>query len=325
MISQSCNACATTKCIQTSSSGDGKKSGSHAGGIAGGVVGGIAFIALLIFLVWWFFIRKKRQDMDQEMNEVREKFSPTGSTTATPSPDDDAQSHAMSMASEGGQSSASPHTRRSTSHSIASTTGTRASNVIQIAYIPGVTNRSLPADTPPVPPLPEQHFFIPADLRSRSSWATTAGGSSRSSWATTVFHNNAIVDPLPAQQATLTRAAVVSIHNRAPSRAASVRVTPADAPAVPSITDSQLTRADMSSEINSVPLVARTCVAKPVTVTRSPSKATQKGDLKGDSEGNGQSSEDKLPQTTTEEPAQNPFKDQDGTEESPFSDSNELK
>jgi hypothetical protein len=61
--------------------------------------------------------------------------------------------------------------------SIASTVLTRASNIIQIAYIPGVTNRSAPSTpgllVPPVPPIPialsrentpsyeDEHFFMP--------------------------------------------------------------------------------------------------------------------------------------------------------------------
>merc|ERR1711981_1254864 len=75
------------------------------------------------------------------------------------------------------RSRASTHTVAS----MASTVLTRASNIIQIAYMPGVTNRSAPSTpgllVPPVPPIPialsdagtpryeQEHFFMPGDLR----------------------------------------------------------------------------------------------------------------------------------------------------------------
>lgn len=362
MISQSCNTCPSTKCIKTSTGGSSSNSGGgggNAGAIAGGVIGGVAFIALLTFLVWWFFIRKKRQDTDQEMNEVQEKLSTRGE-----------------------------HARRSTAHSIASTTGTRASNVIQIAYIPGVTNRATAPGVPPVPPIPgaalEQHFFMPGDLRD-SAWSTTTGEgtsaqSTRSSVATTMYRSNAVVDQT-AQHAMRTRPAVVSIHNGAngPSTLSpAIRVTAPDVPAVPRITDEQRSRADAasiradsvsafslrapsissihSSSIagNSIPLVARSVTAKPVTVTRSPSKEA-KGAAKsesGSSRGKAEASESSgTPKTA----AEGPFDDkseiedydtarsfvldqgsrpstsgregqgQESNKESPFSDTNEVK
>lgn len=267
MISQSCTACASTKCIKTSVSNPqpapSSGGGSNAGAIAGGVIGGIAFIAIVTFLVWWFFIRKKRSIALKESNESQEKNTSRGA----------------------------PQGR----NSIASTVFTRASNVIQIAYIPGVTNRSPPQTpgglVPPVPPLPgaspEQHFFMPGDLRD-SSWS----GMTRSSFAsvaTTAYRSNAIIDPLPAQQAMRTRAAVVSIHNgnnASPSATPTLKVTPPDAPAVPAITTAQLAKAGVK-EIDSRPVVARTVVAKPVTVMRSASK---KGPYELNSSSGGQKS-----------------------------------
>ncbi|KAJ5293608.1 hypothetical protein PENANT_c002G03353 [Penicillium antarcticum] len=252
MTTQTCDQCATTKCISTGTGGSQPPSGgSDTGAIAGGVIGGVAAIALIVFLVWWFIIRKKRQErMEAEKNN---EFSAA----------------------------------RSERQSIASTVLTRASNVIQIAYIPGVTNRSPPETpaslVPPVPPLPgatpDQHFFMPGDLRD-SSWTTTTGHQSisptlRSSVATTIYRNDAIVSAIPAQQIQRSRAAVVSIHNggaggNAPGEDSpvAVTVTPADAPAVPAITPAQLARAEAVKGNSSC--VARSVTAKPVMV-RGPS------------------------------------------------------
>jgi hypothetical protein len=250
MTAPSCDECATTKCVSTGSKSSGS-GGSDTGAIAGGVIGGVAAIALIVFLVWWFVIRKKRLE--------RQEAEKNGSFGAA----------------------------RSERQSIASTVLTRASNVIQIAYIPGVTNRSPPQTPsslmPPVPPLPgatpDQHFFMPGDLRD-SSWTTTTGHQSisptlRSSVATTIYRNDAIVSAMPAQQIQRTRAAVVSIHNGGAGSNApgddspvSVTVTPADAPAVPAITPAQLARAEAVKGNSSC--VARSVTAKPVMV-RGPS------------------------------------------------------
>jgi hypothetical protein len=251
MSAQTCDSCATTKCISTGGSQQSNSGGSDTGAIAGGVVGGVAAIALIVFLIWWFVIRKKRLE--------REEAEKNGSFAAA----------------------------RSERQSIASTVLTRASNVIQIAYIPGVTNRS-PPDTPaslvpPVPPLPgatpDQHFFMPGDLRD-SSWTTTTGHQSisptlRSSVATTIYRNDAIVSAIPAQQIQRSRAAVVSIHNGGAGpntpgddSPVAVTITPADAPAVPAITPAQLARAEAVKGNSSC--VARSVIAKPVMV-RGPS------------------------------------------------------
>lgn len=246
MNTQTCDECATTKCISTGGSQPSDSGGSNTGAIVGGVIGGVAAIGLIVFLVWWFVIRKKRQRQEAEKND---------SFTAA----------------------------RSERQSIASTVLSRASNVIQIAYIPGVTNRSPPETpgslVPPVPPLPgaspDQHFFMPGDLRD-SSWTTTTGHQSisptlRSSVATTIYRNDAIVSAVPAQQIQRSRAAVVSIHNggsesNSPdsNSPVAVTITPADAPAVPAITSAQLARAEAVT--GNSPCVARSVTAKPVMV-----------------------------------------------------------
>ncbi|GKZ28227.1 hypothetical protein AbraIFM66950_000039 [Aspergillus brasiliensis] len=242
MTSQSCTACASTQCTKSPSSSDSSSSnnsgggGNDAGAIAGGVIGGLAFVAIVTFLVWWFFIRKKRQEQAASEGEKASTFN-------------DAR-----------------QSRKST-HSIASTVLTRASNVIQIAYIPGVTNRSPPETpghlVPPVPPLPgahpDQHFFMPGDLRD-STWSEMSNErrsiapSLRSSVATTIYRNNAIVSPMPAQQVMRTKAAVVNINGAA------------DAPAVPAITPAQLAKAGVTTSTSNSSIVARTVTAKPVMV-----------------------------------------------------------
>ncbi|CEL07662.1 hypothetical protein ASPCAL10818 [Aspergillus calidoustus] len=253
MNAQSCTQCAYMECVKVASSSSGSQESSSGGGantgaIAGGVIGGVAVVGIVVFLIWWFVIRKRR---NQQRADASEKAS---SHVADPG---------------------SSQSRKST-HSIASTVLTRASNVIQIAYIPGVTNRS-PPDTPlvpPVPPLPgahpDQHFFMPGDLRD-SSWSDmttdrrSMANTLRSSVATTIYRNDAIVSPMPAQQAMRTRAAVVSIHNGGNPQGSPQTLTP-DAPAVPAITKAQLAKAGVSDPNTKSSIVARTVTAKPVMV-----------------------------------------------------------
>jgi len=145
---------------------------------------------------------------------------------------------------------------RASTHTVASMASsvlTRASNIIQIAYIPGVTNRSGPGSpdllVPPVPPIPamspasgmstpysisEQHFFVP-DFRDSMASSSTAGRASmapsvaqRGSVASTMYRQNAIVSPLPAQTIVRGKAAVVSVKSfgSGPSDTLSVETPP---------------------------------------------------------------------------------------------------
>lgn len=148
-----------------------------------------------------------------------------------------------------------------TVHSIASTVLTRASNIIQIAYIPGVTNRATPASrsvlVPPVPPIPmhaansaannsgyeDQHFFVPGDLRN-STYSGLTQDSDRQSYArgsyahrssiapsiaSTIYGKNAVV-VAPAQTGMRAKAAMVSVKSFGGSTASD-----ASTPPVPSI------------------------------------------------------------------------------------------
>lgn len=168
-------------------------------------------IALLVYLVWRFCIKNKRQQYEQE-DWVEFTDEPT-----QPEKDFTLRRDAR----------ASTHTVGS----IASTVLTRASNIIQIAYIPGVTNRSAPSTpgllVPPVPPIPialaspssqdyeDQHFFIPGDLRDSTYSGVTDRTSyaARSSIASTIYGKNAVVSPVPAQTVIRGKAAVVSVKS----------------------------------------------------------------------------------------------------------------
>lgn len=253
-VPASCDVCASTKCASvlvdpsspssTSLPSRDNSSGPNVGAIAGGVVGGIAFVTIMVFCVWKFYLKGRRRTIDegewQEVDFVQEKTEPDF---------------------------ASRRSARASTHTVASMASsvlTRASNIIQIAYIPGVTNRSGPGSpdllVPPVPPIPimttsssalsspystsEQHFFVP-DLRDSTYSGTTTDGRSsyartsiapslaRSSVATTIYRNNAIVSPLPAQTIVRGKAAVVSVKS---SGSSSPAETPgAMTPPVPQI------------------------------------------------------------------------------------------
>ncbi|KAI9167705.1 hypothetical protein HJFPF1_03839 [Paramyrothecium foliicola] len=216
----------------------GGSGGPSAGAIAGGVIGGIIVIAIATYLVWRFLIKPKRSQMPPSVFEVN----------ATPSGDLE-------------KDTASRMTKRSsthTVHSIASTVLTRASNIIQIAYIPGVTNRATPSSptvlVPPVPPIPmhhadgskefeqdDQHFFVPGDLRDstysglsgysqRTSYARTSYAP-RSSVASTIYGKQAHVVN-PAQTFIRAKPTVVSVKSMGNSSASS---TAGSTPPVPNI------------------------------------------------------------------------------------------
>jgi hypothetical protein len=201
---ESCNSCATTTCVTVGSlpGQASTSSGTPIAPIVGGVVGGVAVIILITWLVWWRCIRKRRQAYDeQKWTDARVEKRDT--TT-------------LAVRAQSTRSVAST----------ASTVLTRASNVIQIAYIPGVMNRSPPDSpallAPPIPPIPsamssprfaqDAHFFMPGDLRDstysdmteeqRHSMAPSITPSlARASVATTIYRNNAVVSPQPAQRA----------------------------------------------------------------------------------------------------------------------------
>lgn len=187
-----CKECPSTKCVKADESSDFQQSSvtdgnsghpPRVGIIVGAVIGGLVGIAAITFLVWWFCIRNKREPREEAVyDEVSEQKAETVPSIH------DRRDQRSSM---------------HTVHSIASTVLTRASNIIQIAYIPGVTNRAAPTSpnvlVPPVPPIPititdanspspygEQHFFMPGDLRD-STYSAMSGYTDRTSMARTSY------------------------------------------------------------------------------------------------------------------------------------------
>ncbi|KAK5115315.1 hypothetical protein LTR62_001515 [Meristemomyces frigidus] len=171
LVPTECNACAYATCISNPSPAP-SSSGPNIGAIAGGVVGGIIGVAVVVFFVWRFWIKKRREQQELEMEADWEDAVE----------DDIAQQKRMhSFSHSGANDGVSTRTRGSLANSILS----RASNIIQIAYIPGVTNRNgAPNSQAPVPPVPAAHrrgqqpspksplsnegdmlFFRPGDLR----------------------------------------------------------------------------------------------------------------------------------------------------------------
>lgn len=279
-----CDQCARSQCTKvpapgsssTPSASKGKGGSSVTGAIAGGVIGGVAVIVIIVYLVWRFCIKKRREEYEES------EWRKSGQLTEKDGDEFAAQRNVR----------ASTHTVGS----IASSVLTRASNYIPIAYIPGVTNRSVQSSpdllVPPVPPIPaasisksrlsnrqgqDQHFFMPSDLRdsrfsgysddartsfARSSIAPTIG---RDSIATT-YQNNVVVNPLPAQVIARGKANAVSVKS-------SGKNSPIDTPGsvTPPIPSIDYERHGHLPPTKSGPMVARLGVPKAVTVTRNPS------------------------------------------------------
>jgi hypothetical protein len=218
-ITGNCGSCANPTCIEkspfitTTSTASGTTGHASIGPIAGGVIGGVLSIATVTYLVWRYCIRPRRQQYESEAwaeDPVEEAVEPM-EKDFTIRRDARASTHTVA--------------------SLASTVLTRASNIIQIAYIPGVTNRSAPSTpgllVPPVPPIPialssatsspyeQEHFFMPGDLRdSTYSGVSDRTSYARNSVASTIYGKNAIVSPLPAQTVIRGKAAVVSVTSK---------------------------------------------------------------------------------------------------------------
>lgn len=237
LIPQSCSQCAHATCVPKGVTvGNTQSSGPNVGAIAGGVVGGVALIAIVTFAIWWFIIRPKREQEDLE-----EEW--------------EADEHPSELKNQFGEqrgARASVHT----THSVSSVLS-RASNMIPIAFIPGVTNRD--ETVPPVPPVPAARnlpgstssratagsaiFFSPGDLRN-SAYSGTSTLDNRSTYfsrhsispslaresiASDIYRDNAVANPMPAQQAIMTRPNMVSVISGTSSATPTSPETPATA------------------------------------------------------------------------------------------------
>ena len=280
---ESCDQCASASCMKVASQDDPQDDGDGNGGsttpaIAGGVAGGVLFIIVVTFLVWWFCIRNRRREWDDQAWSEGESV------------------HAIEKRDQAGLNREARESTRSMG-SIASTVRTRASNVIQIAYIPGVTNRSS-SHSPglahsPVPPVPIPSVSGPDDAspssahdrRSPASKAFRDSALSDSdvrqslspslarSSAATFYPNHAELSARPAQQALRGRAAVVTVNK-------SGNNTPPDAGSPADSTGSQTPGNAMKGLMGS-PIVARNVTARPIEVKRSASGKKHKTSASG--------------------------------------------
>ena len=262
LVPPSCDVCASTICIkenQLPGQITETKHSTPVGPIVGGVVGAVAVLAVGLFCLWYFCIRSRKRKDTWDPPEKRDQSN---------------------LARNG-----------SRAHSIASTVLTRASNVIQIAYIPGVTGRSPPVSpgVPPMPimsgfntasstPQPDTHFFMADDLRN-STWSDTSVGPrislapslARASSATTVYYENAIVPPVPAQHAFRAQANMVSVKQNG-SSGTSTASTATAARASPLAQNGQLGAQILKPvTINNSSIVARNVTARPIEVRKTPS------------------------------------------------------
>ncbi|KAA8914089.1 hypothetical protein TRICI_002986 [Trichomonascus ciferrii] len=162
LTTQTCDACAEGICQKksTGSDSDSDSPSVNKGAIAGGVVAGVVVVAAVIgFLLWRYVFSEKAKRRREE--EAAERA---------------AEAAAASEKSDGGGGGGSRMS--SATLSSVNTSMTRGSNIIPIAYIPGVTNRT-DSDAPPVPDINQYSQTFSADdiLRhsqmSRSSIATT--------------------------------------------------------------------------------------------------------------------------------------------------------
>jgi len=271
-----CNVCQYATCVPVdtiSTSNTSQSRSTNVGAIAGGVVGGLAVLAVITYLVWRFCVRTRREPTIMEPWDDEQDQSIEGEKTFAQRRDYRASTH--------------------TTHSIASTVLTRASNIIQIAYIPGVTNRATASPTvlvPPVPPIPsalsqagtpaspdDQHFFVPGDLRDstysglsafsdRTSYARTSYAP-RSSVASTIYGKSAVV-VAPAQTGMRARPAMVSVKS-----AHSSGSNGSSTPPVPTVDYEKYNGLRPPSPANSTFSVGSTFLNNASTATATPARA----------------------------------------------------
>lgn len=239
------------------------------------MIGGLALVALVgvgTYLAWKHCVKNKRASFEQGQWEDDGEYA--------------GQREKDFNAMRDGRTSTQAR------NSIASTVLTRASNIIQIAYIPGVTNRATPTSptllVPPVPPIPiavssqagtpnstdDQHFFVPGDLRDsmasgmtgytdRTSFARTSYAP-RSSVASTIYGKAGVV-VTPAQTGMRAKAAMVSVKSTGSGSSDSGSVPP-----VPAVDKSRFHEAEPASPSGSTFSIGSTFMnnAKSATAVR---------------------------------------------------------
>jgi hypothetical protein len=240
------------------------------------VVGGIFLIAILVFVIWKFVLKGRRHAVVEEWDPTDYPLEKPGTVASI----------------RDSRSRASTHTVAS----VASTVLTRASNVIQIAYIPGVTNRQ--ASTPqsptssthvPVPPVPiptnprsetlsatasGQFLFLPSDLRDSTytdlseldaaARKSISPSLARQSYASTVYHQESAM-PTAVLKA---KPSLVSVSK------SSTASSPCPTPPVPSIDPTRFGAAGPKPVMLQIPMASENGRRAPKTVaTATPMKA----------------------------------------------------
>lgn len=219
LLAPTCDECQRTVCVAQSAAPQAistpsqpSKIRSDVGAITGGTIAGVVCIIFATYLVWRYCIKARRSHIRSQDLKYQSSYQIETEKSFTTRRDARSSIHTIG--------------------SLASSVLTRASNVIQIAYIPGVTNRSTPTSpgclVPPVPPIPlglsttndgnqhfeQEHFFMPSDLRA-STYSTMTSQTSydRYSVASTIYGKNAVVSPVPAQTGIRGKAAVISVRS----------------------------------------------------------------------------------------------------------------
>lgn len=172
--------CAKTSCIKSSNSQSGTEtsstSESNTGAIAGGVVGGVVGAILLAGIcIWFFYLRRNKQ---LQINNEEDEFAQAAGSESERQYMDRVSEEEKSMSrnpSQGQQPNGASRFRDSTATmSTVNTVGGLGSNVIPIAYIPGVSGVNNNNNTGRLPPgLKFTASDILRDDSIRASIATT--------------------------------------------------------------------------------------------------------------------------------------------------------
>lgn len=176
----SCTQCPQTYCTKkkgsvsessaaaSASNSSGASSGSknasaRVGGIVGGVVGGVALIAALLLLWLYFKYWRKSRSRNKDVVIAREEYAGEYDDDKEKDGFREAGAGAGAGGAEGSSLRDSRALYQARNRSSAATQMTKASNILPIAYIPGVTAGSRSQHK--LPPLP-RHLLRNGDTRS---------------------------------------------------------------------------------------------------------------------------------------------------------------